>query len=808
MAWPLLCRFPTTGATGATMLRGTHLVSHKINSFIMRALAGASALAFAQGAASPALADTAPLAATTVATASDGPDSAPDAATDDGSHDIVVTAQHRKERLQDVPTAVSVLDKDLFTTGGVGRSANEILNYVPNASAGTTQHSRPRWWIRGVGAGQQQIDLASPVGFYLDDVYISNANATGIPLFDIDQVEVLRGPQGTLWGKNTTGGAINIISAKPKLSGDQGNYVKLSYGSYDEKIAEGAVGTVIVPDRLAVRASFHVDDIDGRYRNLFTGQKANAMSDDVFRLQVLGHPTDNLESLLSFHYRRYDTQGSYWTTLSYAPNGVYRNGYVPSTGINDVSTNSPEWSNTRQLGGGLHNDWHLGNYTLTAITGYERFDTYGPSDADYTPLNITSNYVKAYSSQWTQELRLASPQSGRLTWLAGLFYFNEKIHSDAAAATLPQGSVPALNTVAVAAPAYSLIDYEHKAQSGAVFGSATFAFTDALKLTAGGRWSRETKTLNFNRLASATASFSNTSDWWDNYTGTYGGAGTFGSLLRRTWDAFTWDITPSWHIDRNNMLYVKVAYGVKSGGFNTAATLPVALIAVAPEQLYSYEVGYKSQWFDNRLSFNATAFHYTYNNVQVNVVGPISNAVGSATISYLQNAAFAHANGAEFELTANPVPNLKLNSSLGLLYTRFDAFQVLNGGANLSGNQFVRSPHLTVNAGATYTIALARAGHVDLEADARYASLQYYYVTPQDAVNRPGLAQRPYTVANARITYTTPGEAISASFYVNNFLNTRYLNHALPANTGTTVTGDVVQWADPRTYGASVVYRF
>uniref|UniRef100_UPI001F58CA4E TonB-dependent receptor plug domain-containing protein n=1 Tax=Sphingobium sp. Sx8-8 TaxID=2933617 RepID=UPI001F58CA4E len=142
-----------------------------------------------------------------------------DAADADSGAGIVVTAQRREERLQDVPVAVTALDKDLFSIGGLGRSANEVLNYVPNASAGTQQHGRPRWWIRGVGAGQQQLDLANPVGFYLDDVYISNSSATGLPLFDLERVEVLRGPQGTLWGKNTTGGAINVISKRPSLNG-------------------------------------------------------------------------------------------------------------------------------------------------------------------------------------------------------------------------------------------------------------------------------------------------------------------------------------------------------------------------------------------------------------------------------------------------------------------------------------------------------------------------------------------------------------------------------------------------------------
>ncbi|HEX7856924.1 MAG TPA: TonB-dependent receptor [Sphingobium sp.] len=743
-----------------------------------------------------------------------------DASDADAGRDIVVTAQRREERIQDVPTAITALDRDQFTLGGVGRSANEVLNYVPNASAGTQQHGRPRWWIRGVGAGQQQIDLASPVGFYLDDVYISNASATGIPLFDLERVEVLRGPQGTLWGKNTTGGAINVISKRPSLNGQDDNYVKVEYGSYDDKVAEGGIGTTLIDDKLAARFSFRVDDRGGRYNNLYTGDKNNSIYDGVFRGQLLAKPTDTLQALLSFHYRRYKTQGSYWTTASYVPSGVVRSGYAPSTGVNDISTNAPEWTNNSQFGGSLHLDWDIGGLTLTSITGYERFNTRGPGDTDYSPLEISRNYVKARSSQWTQEFRLTSPQGDRFNWIAGLFYFNEKIASDTYSATLPAGSVPALAPVAPVAPpaaAYALTDFTHKAESGAVFGSGTYEFTDALKLTVGARWTRETKTLNFTRLTSTgtltAASWTNLTQWWNSYVGTYGGAGTFGGNLSRTWDAFTYDITPSWKIDRNNLVYVKFSHGVKSGGFNTAATLPAALIAVNPERLDAYEAGYKTQWFDGRLTFNATAFHYDYHDVQVNVVGPNPGAVGGATVSYLQNASKAHVNGAEFELTAEPINGLNLNGSVGLLDTKYDDFQVLNGGANLSGARFVRSPKLTLNGAASYTFKLAELGKLELAADARYNSLQYFYVTPQDTVNRYYLTQKPYTLTNIRVTYTTPNEKLSVSGFVNNLFDVRYLNHALPAASGTAgsptaVTGDTVNWGDPRTFGVSGLFRF
>ncbi|TGX55219.1 TonB-dependent receptor [Sphingomonas gei] len=729
-----------------------------------------------------------------------------------GTNDIVVTAQRREQRLQDVPTAVTALSPELFAEGGVGRSANEVLNLVPNASAGTQQHGRPRWWIRGVGAGQQQLDLANPVGFYLDDVYISNASATGLPLFDIERVEVLRGPQGTLWGKNTTGGAINVISKRPSLTdGVDQNYVKLEYGSFDNKVAEAGVGAAIVPGVLATRISARIDDRKGRFDNLFTGEKSNAVRDNVVRGQFLLAPTPGFEALLSLHYRDYETDGTYWTTASYAPTGVFRNGYAPSSDKDEISTNAGEYGRSSQFGGALHLDWDLGGLSLTAITGYERFKTRGAGDGDYTPLEISRSYTQARSQQWTQELRLASPQADRLNWILGLYYFNEKIVSNAYSATLPAGSVLA-QPGSTAPAAYSLTRYDHRAESGAAFGSATFDFTEAAKLTVGARWTRETKTLDFDRSASANAaaaSWSNYAHWWDSYTGSFGGAGTFSGDLRKTWDAFTYDVTPSWAVAPDNLLYFKYSHGVKSGGFNTAATLPVALATVEPEELDAFELGYKSQWFDRRLTFNATVFHYDYRNVQINVVGPNPGAVGGATVSYLQNAAKAHVNGAELELEAAPVGGLRLTGAVGILDTKYDELQVVNGGADLSGARFVRAPKLTLNGSATYTIPLGGSGSVDLAADARYTSRQFYYITPQDALNRYFLTQKGYTIANARISYTPANDRYTVSAFVNNVLDTEYLNHALPAaNPAQAITGDTVAWADPRTYGVSFIVRF
>ena len=292
-----------------------------------------------------------------------------------------------------------------------------------------------------------------------------------------------------------------------------------------------------------------------------------------------------------------------------------------------------------------------------------------------------------------------------------------------------------------------------RATRRAAYGSATFAFADALKLTAGARWSRETKTLDFVRNAAPSggvgASWSNLAHWGDSYNGTLVNS-IAPTYFRPTWDAFTYDVTPGFKVDNNNLLYAKFSHGVKSGGFNTAAAATPALIVVAPEKLDAIEGGYKSTWFKGKLTFNLTAFHYNYRNVQVNVVGP-NPLVSGASISYLQNAARAHSSGVEAELNVNPLTGLQLNAALGLLDTKFDNFQVINGGANLSGNQFVRSPHFTLNGGASYTTGVGRLGDITFAADARYQSHQYYYVNVQ-AGQDPGrylLGAQPYTLVRA-----------------------------------------------------------
>ncbi|SDG53720.1 MULTISPECIES: TonB-dependent receptor [unclassified Duganella] len=724
---------------------------------------------------------------------------------------IKVTAQKREGKAQEVPSAITVLGGTQLLENGIGRSASEILNYVPNASAGTQQHGRPRWWIRGVGAGQQQIDFPNPVGFYLDDVYISNSTATGFPLFDVERVEVLRGPQGTLWGKNTTGGAINIISRKPREYLD--GYIKADYSSNETRLIEGAIGGALKDDVLAGRLSFHSEDQgEGPLNNLYTGKKDGKLRDNAVRGQLQAKLSRDLTANLNLHYRDYRTTGAITTTGSYAANGVYRNGYIPSNDSEDVSTNAPTLTAIKQGGANLNIQYDLGGYTLTSITGYEDFKTDTLGDSDNTPLEVSRGWSKASSHQFSQELRLATAKDEKVSWVGGLHYFNEGIRSSSATARLPNDIAGALagSTQPVG---YNATAFTHDTRSFALFGSTTVNFTERFLATAGLRWTTETKDLDLRRIqaASGTVTFGSAANWWNtvqggNFTAASVANNNFTSRPSTTWRAWTYDFTPEYKITDQARAYFKYAHGIKSGGYNTGASDVRALNTVAPEKLDSVELGLKSEWLDRRLNFNASVFHYDYKNVQVNITG-VYNGDPTQSVAYLQNVSKAHVNGAEFEIEALPFDQLHINANVGILRTEFDQFDIQNNGGNRNGNEFVRSPHLTALLAADYRIPLANGGKIVLSGDVRYTSKQFYYVDPQNTarylLNQPG-----YSLINARASYTLPGGNHIFTLYSSDLGDKVFKNHTLTTYVPGTTNGDTIYWGARRTIGGSYTYYF
>jgi iron complex outermembrane receptor protein len=773
----------------------------------LAALAGATLCAATGTALAGEVADAAESPAAAAAE-SEAPSSAPDDGSDNGQiEDVVVTAQRRAEPIQRVPTTVTAVSGVEVQALDLGSSAANITFLVADTSAGETAPTRPRWWIRGVGTGAQGFDVQSPVGVYFDDVYFSNVNATGQPVYDLERVEVLEGPQGTLWGKNTTGGAIDFISAKPTFT--SGGYAKVDHSSYDDQLYEGAYGGAIVDDILAARASFHAESSPGAYQDVYTGTSETLFHDDAGRIQFLANFTPDWSALLNLHYRDYYGNGNPWSVVGAGPNGQYYkntpnvpNGYTPNPDPSVISQNAPNTTQVRQDGAVLTVNGPIGPETLTSITGFEGFQTVAFSDADDTPLEIQRGWNGGHTQQFSEELRLASPRTDQWNWIAGAMIFGEDINSQIVTATLPDAATGATPTGVAARYLYSSFLQNTKSYSG--FFSNTLNVTDKFNISAGVRYTDEIKTDHLNLLNAPVVAgnplspYNNVATWW--LPGSVNGLKSIAEQnASNKWGAWTYDATPEYEITDHARVYAKYAHGFRAGGYNSSATSAANIDVVKPEYLTSYEIGLKSEWWNNKITANVDAFRYNYDEIQVNVV--------TAGVSQLTNAGAGKASGVEFTVEARPLENLHLRWNQAWLDTRFTNYTT--GGISYAGNAFVRSPHLTAVADADYRWQLP-LGELQLATDWRYSSHYYFY--SNDEVD-PNVTQKSYTLGDARLSYNV--KKVTFTGYVQNVTDKIYKVHALletnstaPAPSNIYLGGDAVAWSEGRIFGASIVVKF
>ena len=590
-------------------------------------------------------------------------------------------------------------------------------------------------------------------------------------------------PQGTLWGKNTTAGAINFISRKPTF--ERSGYAKAGYGDYDDRVLEGAISDALVSDRLAARLSFRHQGRDGYNENIADHNDQGALEDDAARLQFLAYINDDLEANLNLHARSYHDTGGY-STVSYGlrPDGSNQFGYRIDPKQGKVNYNAKYQVQIDRVGTNLNLNWQLGDLTLTSISAFEHFTRDGFSDSDNTPLELQRSYAYADSQQWSQELRLASPREDRLNWVVGLHYFNEDLDSRNASAALDNPFIPRY---------YNNLSYNQGTESYAVFGSSTFRFTEDFSITAGLRWTRETKDIDLRRVQNqGQADFSN-GDWWK--------PGSVSSPL-----------VVNAVQDEHNTGATGLTISPRVPDFRQRAGVPALRLWLPLRRLQHrrdqpgdrghgepgipdlLRAGVKSEWLDGRLNANAALFYYDYEDIQLNIV----SAVNNQTVSRLANGAEGEAYGAEFELEAVPVQNLHLNFALGLLHTEFTDYT--SGSNDYSGNKFVRAPNVSAVIGADYRIPLQVGGALVLGTDWNTRSRQYFFSNDQSQNMRSG----GYTLGNARITYELPGDTTQVSAYVSNLTDKEYRNHTLPG--GFQTAG--VMFGDPRTFGVSVTTEF
>lgn len=698
--------------------------------------------------------------------------------------EVVVTAEHRAQSVQKIASAVSLISGDTVTNSEV-RNAGDVIRFVPNMSADTTDgHGRPKFYIRGIGLSDASIWNINPIGTYNDGVYIWNASTVGFPTFDLERVEVLRGPQGTLWGKNTTGGAIHFISKRPTFEPD--GYLKAAYGNYNESLLEGALSGPIVDDKIAARISLFNQESDRYAQNpIFPGKER--WSEKAGRLQLLGQ-TDALTANLNLHVR--DFSGPVLTSGNRA-NPIETRDSVPSL---------PDRSDElRQVGASLTLNYTFpSGIVLTSISSIEDFER-EQFGGDAVPYESTRTYSEFTVDQVAQELRLTSPDNQRLKWILGAYYFKGELESVSVSAVRPGAQLPNGNP---RARNYQVGDYVSGSRAYALFGNIDYQFTDKFNLAVGLRGTNDKSDVDLTYRQAATGfTFSDPAVWWpaENIVGSFNVRAR--QVDDKTWKAATYDITPRYEITDNFRTYVRYAKGYNGGNFNASANQQNLVQVIEPEYLKSYEAGFKSEWLNHRLIFNVAAFYYDYYDIQQKANTPDPNDVPFGSLNTFVNAGGGYSKGLEAELSVRPLRNLTVALNLGVNRTEFTDFDYFDPNTaswtNANGNWFNRVPRVMSNVQLNYKIPLVNGGALALNTDWAYRSKAYFNAVTQD---HPDLVESAYTIGNVAVGYTSPDDKFSLRLYSVNVSDTTYRNTSLLSGS--------YSYGPPRTYGISGTYKF
>jgi iron complex outermembrane receptor protein len=705
-----------------------------------------------------------------------------------GLSDIVVTAQRRAQNAQDVPIAITAISGDALTEAGI-RDPRDLTLLVPNLSfqAGTAA-TTTSLFIRGVGIGDFNSNTTGAVGIYVDDVFLGANAGKLFNVFDSEGIEVLKGPQGTLYGRNTTAGAIRFSSRKPTDTWTADGAAL--YGRYNEVQLEGGVGGPIVADLIKIRVAGTYTRRDGTTFNRVTGHKVNDLNMWAGRAIVDITPSDDLLIRAIVHTgrnrggaRQFQHRGQgvdFAGNPNFSPTGVPLDGFGYADTDNDLNAGDYDIEGKERVdvfGSSLNVQYDVGPATLTSITAYEQVNRNTLEDTDASPNNVlTARYVDR-PRQFSQELRVASNGSGPLTYVFGGFYFHDKLTTDSAfdiLRGLRDPASPGGGFDPAASIGYLRYPYVQTTESVAAFGQIDYKLTDRLTATAGLRASRDHIRFDY-------------SSFFDDPTGIvpildFDQAKSFRDLSYRAALAYQAD---------RMLFYASASKGYNSGGFaGGSSSDPRQLQPFRSERLYSYEAGIKTDLFDRRLRFNASGFYYDYKDLQVFVF----DTSGILPVQRKLNAGNAQIYGLETEITARPTPRLNMSLSASFMHSEYRDFTAL-AAADYSGNRLVNAPNVALSGGISYTQPVAARGSIRAHVDGSYQSK--IFLTPD---NLPSYQVNGYGILNARLSWLTADERYEFALWGKNITGTRYISYISPV-----VTQDQINYNDPGTYGVQIV---
>ncbi|MES2860240.1 MAG: TonB-dependent receptor [Pseudomonadota bacterium] len=742
--------------------------------------------------------------------------------------DIVVTARRREERAQEVPIALTVIGGEQLeetNTYNVG----QLTQQAPSVQLLSSNPRNTAITIRGIGAsyGLANDGLEQGVGIYVDQVYYARPATATLDFVDLERIEILRGPQGTLFGKNTTAGALNITTRDASFT--PSGTAEVTVGSLNFLQAKATITGPIIDDTLAGRLSIVSTRRDGTLENARVGRNQNDQHSFAVRGQLLWQPTEQLtiraygdwnRQLLECCTQVFVTAGATLKPLAqqYAALSAGRGYAVPSTNpydrLADVDADiqADQW----QAGGSLIVDYDFGNVLFTSISAYREWDWEPANDRDYIGLDIIRQSANpSHQDQTTQEFRLSSVGSNRIDWVGGLYYFNQTVATngvteygrDASYWLLAAGTPDAL------LDGYKIFNVSSiETTSYAAFGQATWNVTDRLKITPGLRYTHEEKS--------------------GDYTATVAGGlvTTDPTLLSRRLGiarpqqyaaeisdgSLSGQIAVSYELAPDVLTYVSYASGFKSGGINmaglptTAAGLPaLTTVEVRPEEVTTWELGLKTQFFDRRVTANLAAYSTDIADFQANVV----DAGPGALRGYLANVELVEIKGVELDLNARPTDAIDLYANVAWTDGEYTSFKngpcplervgASTAACDLSGKDLPGvSPWAIALGGELHGPGsmLGLSGELFVGADASYRSTY----NSDAAVSRYTEIEG-YSLLNLRAGFRS-ADGWEASVFVKNALDEEYLQF-VSVQTGNSglVIGNP---GDERTVGVTLRARY
>ncbi len=701
---------------------------------------------------------------------------------DADSGDIVVTANRTESLASKTPIALSAVSPDDLRDAGIANPLN-LSDIVPNLSIDRA-FVGIQVTIRGITSTDTTEKGDPSVAFLQDGVYIARPQAQEVSFFDLERVEVLRGPQGTLYGRNTTAGVINVISAKPRHEFEAS--FDGAYGNFDTIQATGMVN-MPVNDAIALRGAVNLERRDNYIRK----GVASPFSIDPFkdnlsgRLSALIDVTSTLSVLVRGDYSRMQGTGYSAVRLSNFFDGPFIPGQRPRyvdlgakaqrtltlAPVVDTRSDNETWGIMGEV------NWGIGPVTTTYLGSYRELSQHNDLQTDLgAPVTFPVRFDGEYW-QNSQELRFAFDDGGPLTAQAGGYYFKER--SGIAAFFITPPFIPG-------ALAFGFPQDPTIAESKGVFGQADYELAPGFTLTGGVRYSHDLKSRQGQTIII--------------FPPPVGTIPTQQNDARRTFDKVTWRVGADYDFGET-LVYATVSTGYKAGGFNDGCEVGTGpfcsftpdVLYYDPETVTAYEAGVKTRFADNRVRLNASLFHYDYKGLQLSSTSNICGGPCQVTT----NAGVAKIDGIELEATLQPNENNRVDLSFNYLDARYTSFMPAPG-IDFDGRPLDRSPKVTASAGYTYTYPLDNGGRV--EAGARVRLSDSYVLTDFTAVVQ--FRQPSFHKTDLTLTYTAPDDRFYLQGYAKNIENAITLGSASASNGGSAVFGD------PRTYGVRAGVKF